>query len=257
MKKIIILSLFLLFIFNMSVFADGTSELAKIKELLENKTIENYETIIAPLKGAPEDFNIKPDDDLSTIRFGEGFKCYEIDNDKFLKAVKNGVDKVTDCLKPSGTYYFPIIVSERPVDVVEIVNKGDGYRVLCVHAGSLADNFIKVAEALEFKNVKYVKVRNDIDGFVVIENGLERYIELDVADIETETANKDEKQNVVQLFNEKLEVTQNDGQMLIGGGGGITEQKNNKMPITAVVFVLVAVAVILVIIFLKKKHFRY
>ena len=255
MKKIIIFSCLFVFIFNVCVLANESSELDEIKAKLENKTIENYETILIPLNGDPENFNIQPTDDLKTIRFGEGVVGYGVNYDEIMEASENGDNQVSEYLDANGSYYFPVIVSDRAVATVEVVKTDTGYKVLCVASGSISDHFIEAQQVINLNNAKYVKEANIIDGFVVTENGNEYFIDLDSVENEVgiQTVNSNHEQNVVELCKSRIKSTQNDGQDITGGGG---KSASTNKPLIAISGVLIIMIVGGILIFKKKRRYN-
>lgn len=183
MKKIIFFMLTFTMLFSFCAFADSESEIAEIKGQLKNKTIENYEALLIPLKGDPENFNVRPTDDLNTIDFGDGIVVYKVNFQKLRQDSKKGkVNDVSSCLEEKNKYYFPVIISDREVAMAEIVKENGDYRVLCVSCGDIFDNLINVKENIDLSNAKYVTETNIINGFIVTDGKNESFLDLDSAD---------------------------------------------------------------------------
>ena len=197
MKKIVLLICIFIFGINIMASANVNNELNEIALLLENGTIKNYESILIPLKGDPEGFNILESDDLSTISFGDGIKGYKVDFKKLKKAYDNGEKNVLPYLVEDNKYYFPIIVSGREVATVEIAKDDSGYKVLCV------SNENNLKEKIDFKNAKYIKQTTIINGFLINDGKQEIFIDLDKP-IDAKSTND----NVINDFIERMESSQ-------------------------------------------------
>lgn len=131
-------------------------EVETILKQLNDKTIESYETVTIPLKGSPEDFNILPTDDLSTVEFRDGAAVYAVNVNKMNKSMKEGAEKLTDSLKRIELFRFPLYVSNRVVAAVDVAKKGDVYRVISVSSGNISDRFAKALEENKDKPFYYI-----------------------------------------------------------------------------------------------------
>ncbi len=253
MKKIILVVCMLMLLLVQAVSADNTSELDTIKLMLENKTIGNYETIITPLKGDPEGFNVLPDDDLTAVEFCNGVQGYNVDFEKLEEAYKNGEDKVFPYLIKDNKYYFPVIVSGREVAVVEIIKTGDTYKVLCVTSGSVSDNFIELKKHMNIDNAKYVVQNPIINGFVVSIGEAETFIDADApmqVDSEARIVSND-RMSVAQEFLNRYSGDE-DIYYELGGNSG----KNTSVTAPIVCVVIVVLLAVVLYIVLRKKCFR-
>lgn len=240
MKKAIIIICIFVLLTNVVAGASISDELTEIKLLLEKGTIESYETILIPLKGDPENFNITPTDDLSTIQFGNGVEGYTVDFTKLEQAYNNGEKNASPYLVKENKYYFPVIVSGREVAITEIVKNESGFRVLCVTAGSVSENFIKAEKNIDLANAKYINHTSIINGFILNNGEKEVFVDLDepISDDMIDTVNlKSEEDSVIKDFIERNSTTED--RLLIGGGASGTD---NKINVTLyIVFVVVAV----------------
>ncbi len=178
MKKIFVLLLVLIMSIQPIVTANHVEELSEIKSLLETGNIKNYETILIPLRGDPSGFNIEPTDDLSTIRFGDGVAGYKVDFEALAVAKSEGKTEITPYLIEENKYYFPIFVSGRAVAMAEIIKEDGLYRVFCVSAGTLFDNFIVAFENIDLSSAKYVTETTAINGLVVDDGMNELFLDL-------------------------------------------------------------------------------
>ena len=228
MKKTVILISILILTLNIMTSANANDELKDIAVLLENGTIENYESILIPLKGDPEGFNILKSDDLSTISFGNGIKGYKVDFKKLKKAYDNGEKNVSPYLVEDNKYYFPIIVSQREVATAEIIKTDSGYKVLCVSS----QNFSKEKENIDFKSAKYIKQTSIINGFLINDGKQEIFIDLD----KPSTA-KSANDNVMSDFIERMNTSKAG---LIGGGSSFDNSSNISL-LTILIITLVFV----------------
>ena len=233
MKKIVLLICIFIFGINIMASANVNNELNEIALLLENGTIKNYESILIPLKGDPEGFNILENDDLSTISFGDGIKGYKVDFKKLKKAYDNGEKNVLPYLVEDNKYYFPIIVSGREVATVEIVKDDSGYKVLCV------SNENNLKENIDFKNAKYIKQTTIINGFLINDGNNEIFVDLDKP-IDAKSTND----NVINDFIERMGSSQGG---LIGGGSSFDDNSN------IVVLTILIIALVFLSLFGVKK----
>ncbi len=248
MKKILIITCTLLLVFNVFVYAENGGEIEKIKNLLETKTIKNYETILIPLKGDPKNFNITEEDDLRTIEFGEGVQGYSINKQKIKEAAEQKATMVEPYLERKDKWYFPIIVSDKEVAMAEIVKEGNEYKVLCVASGSIFDNFVREQKNVKMSDAKYVTEGIIINGFVVNKDNKETFIDLDMPESgnKIQTVNSTGK-SVVELFNERFEKVSTEGDKTFGGYGST----DNKM---YVVLLIMIIAVSTLFVIVKKKR---
>lgn len=239
MKKIVLSVCIFILSLNIMVSANVNSELNDIALLLKNGTIENYESILIPLKGDPEGFNILKSDDLTTISFGEGIKGYKVDFKKLKSAYNKGEKNVLPYLIEDNKYYFPIIVSDREVATAEIVKTDSGYKVLCVSS----ENFSKERENIDFKNVKYIKQTTIINGFLINDGNKETFIDLDKNESVSEISTKDistYNDSVMDDFIKRAESSQNG---LIGGGSSF-EDSNNTVILPILVIALMCLSLL-------------
>ncbi len=253
MKKLFTLICVTILLFGMTVTAEVSNEIADIEELLASGTIDNYETILIPLRGDPENFNITPEDDLNTIEFGEGVEGYAVDFVELEKAYKKGEEKVSSYLVKDNKYYFPIIVSGREIAVVEVIKSQEGYRVFCVTAGPLSDSFIREKKEIDFDSAKYVTDTTIINGFVVTDGTEEVFVDLDRADtydVVGRTCNiKTNEDNLVEEFLKRR--SKNDETLKYGGGATMNDRENKGMIAIAIIFVVLSG--ILIYVFVRKK----
>ena len=233
MKKIVLLICIFIFGINIMASANVNNELNEIAFLLKNGTIKNYESILIPLKGDPEGFNILESDDLSTISFGDGIKGYKVDFKKLKKAYDNGEKNVLPYLVEDNKYYFPIVVSGREVATVEIVKDDSGYKVLCV------SNENNLKENIDFKNAKYIKQTTIINGFLINDGNNEIFVDLDKP-IDAKSTND----NVINDFIERMGSSQGG---LIGGGSSFDDNSN------IVVLTILIIALVFLSLFGVKK----
>ncbi len=233
-KKTVIICIFILII-NVFASASENNELNDIALLLKNGTIENYESILIPLKGDPENFNILKSDDLNTISFGDGIKGYNVDLKKLKRAYDNGEKNVSPYLVEDNKYYFPIIVSKREVATAEIVKTDSGYKVLCVSS----QNFSKEKENIDFKSTKYIKQTSIINGFLINDGKQEIFIDLDKP-----TDIKSANDNVMIDFIERMENSE---------GGLITDGDSSSDNIW---FITILIIALLSIFFFGVKKYR-
>ncbi len=251
MKKILILTCVLLSLFNVCSYAESIDEIDVIKNLLETKTIKNYETILIPLQGDPENFNITDNDDLKTITFGNGIQGYSISEQKIKEAIEKQATRVEPYLEKRDKWYFPIIVSNREVAMAEIVKEENEYKVLCVASGSIFDNFVRQQKNVNLDEVKYVTKGVIINGFVINNDDVERFIDLDVSvnNNDLQTINTQEK-NVVEIFSERFDQAAVEGEKTSGGYG---YEGSNIFYIVVAVILISACALYLII---KRKRYN-
>ncbi len=251
MKKILILTCLLLLLLNVCSYAESTDEIDVIKNLLETKTIKNYETILIPLQGDPENFNITDSDDLTTITFGDGIQGYSISKQKIKEATEKQATRVEPYLEKRDKWYFHIIVSNREVAMAEIVKDDNDFKVLCVASGSIVDNFVKEQKNVRLSEVKYVTEGVIINGFVINNDDVERFIDLDksVNDNNLQTVNTQEK-NVVQIFSERFEGTAIESEKTSGGYGN----EDSNIFYTVMMVILLSACVLYLII--KRKRYN-
>ena len=227
MKKIVLLIFIFIFGINIMASANVNNELNEIALLLENGTIKNYESILIPLKGDPEGFNILESDDLSTISFGDGIKGYKVDFKKLKKAYDNGEKNVLPYLVEDNKYYFPIVVSGREVATAEIVKNDSGYKILCV------SNENNLKENIDFKNAKYIKQTTIINGFLINDGNNEIFVDLDKP-IDAKSTND----NVINDFIKRMESSQGG---LIGGGSFFENSSYTLLLILLIITLVFAV----------------
>lgn len=235
MKKIVLLVCIFILSINIMLSASPNNELNDIALLLKNGTIENYESILIPLKGDPEGFNISKSDDLSTISYGDGIKGYKVDFKKLKKAYDKGEKNVLPYLVEDNKYYFPIIISDREVATAEIVKNDSGYQVLCVSS----QNFSKEKESIDFKSAKYIKQTSVINGFLINDGKQEIFIDLDKPMVERST-----NDSVITDFIKRMESSQGG---LIGGNSSFDDNSN------IVVLTILIIALVFLSLFGVKK----
>lgn len=229
MKKTVLSVCIFILSINIMAWANVNSELNDIALLLKNGTIENYESILIPLKGDPEGFNILKNDDLTTISFGEGIKGYKVDFKKLKSAYNKGEKNVLPYLIEDNKYYFPIIISDREVATAEIEKTGSGYKVLCVSS----ENFSKERENIDLKNAKYIKQTTVINGFLINDGKQEIFIDLDKP-----AAERSVNKSVIDDFIKRAENSQGG---LIGGGSSF-EDSNNTVILPILVIALICLS---------------
>jgi len=225
------------------VFASVNDELKDIALMLKNGTIENYESILIPLKGDPEGFNILKSDDLSTISFGDGIKGYKVDFKKLKKAYDKGEKNVLPYLVEDNKYYFPIFVSDREVATAEIVKTDSGYKVLCVSS----ENFTREKENIDLKKAKYIKQTTVLNGFLINDGKQEIFIDLDKNESVSEISAKDISTNNNSVMDDFIKRTENSQGGLIGGGSSFDDSNN-----TVILPILVIALICLSLLGVKK-----
>ncbi len=257
MKKILVLVCITMLILTTVVIAESSNDLIEIKALLDSGKIKNYETILIPLKGDPENFNILPTDDLKTIRFGEGVEGYKVNFETLENSVKEGDNKVNPHLIKDGSYYFPIIVSEREAAMAEIVKENGEYKVLCVSSGGIFENFVEAAKDINIGEAKYVVEPSMINGFVLEEGNSEKFIDLDKAEFSTVSEQQrslENSENVAEKFlkrNSERLTTESDD-VIFGGGSHEASHKNEIWSYILIVLGLMVLASLSFIIYKKK-----
>lgn len=142
-------------------FADDQKEVESIVRQLNDKTIENYETVTIPLKGNPEDFNILPTDDLSTIEFRNGLAEYTFNLSALRESAKRGEKNRQSALERRPDYQLPVYVSDRAVALAYVQKEGDGYSVYSVGSGSLTDRIVHFLESHD-ENEPYYYVNDSV-----------------------------------------------------------------------------------------------
>lgn len=230
------------------VYADSADELSTIREQLENKTIQNFGTIMAPLKGEPENFNILPEDDLETISFGEGVAGYTVTAEMVNEAYESGKEQISSYLVQNGTYYFPIIVSDRVAAMAEIVKTDDGYRVFGVFAGSISEHFAEAVKEIDITHAKYITAGAAVTGLLAEEKAQERFVDLDRT--ENDVAVQSAEKSAVEQLKEKFDAVQGSGDKT---GGGVSRDEKKRMPI-AVGSVIASAMAVGIYVMIKKKN---
>ena len=257
MKKILALICISMLILTSVVMAESSNDLIEIKSLLENGKIKNYETILIPLKGDPENFNILPTDDLKTICFGDGVEGYKVDFEALESSVESGENKVKSHLIKDGKYYFPIIVSEREVAMAEIVKENGESKVLCVSSGGIFENFVEAAKDINICEAYYVVEPSMINGFVVEDGNTEKFIDLDKVDFSTTLepqSRMGNDENIAEIFlkrNSERVVTESD-EVIIGGGHNGAANENNIWNYVWIVTGLMILASFSIFVYKKK-----
>lgn len=243
--------------FNMVLFADEKESVEEIRQMLLDKTIQNYETVLVPLRGDPENFNIRPTDDLDTITFGKGAALYSINFELLKKNCKAGKETVSEALKEPNRYVFPVIVSDRVVATVEVIREGNGYRVFSVCSGSMSEKIAKTVDSLQMEDAKYIDVPPIINGFLIKKPDGEQFLNLKTDTEDYEAYNEYNKaksagpDNLAELFLKLYEDVRAESGLT--GGGGVDAAE--KQPYTAiVVWGIVGLAVLSgIIIFIYRR----
>lgn len=251
MKKWFVLMCVTMLMLTPVVAADSSNDLTEIKVLLESGRIKNYETIMIPLRGDPENFNILPTDDLKTISFGEGVEGYRVKFDELEDAYNSGEQKISPYLEKEDKYYFPIIVSGREVAMAEIIKKDGEYKVFSVSSGILFDNFIQIKDGIDLVHAKYISEGNAINGLVLNAGTEESFIDLDVAENEVAVSTAKSKTLVEEFMERKIHSMGNSGE-LGGAGENTTIDKTDDVMCVAGVF-LVLICLVVFLLVRKKK----
>lgn len=223
-----------------------------IQRRLEEKSIQDYEMILMPLRGDPENFNIKPTDDLETITFGKGAALYSVDYELLKKNYKAGKKTVSEALVELNIYAFPVIVSDRVVATVEIIRKGNAYNVFCVSSGSMSEKFARAVDNLQMDEAKYVD-EPPIKGFVIKKTDGEEFLDLSA---DTETPNKvksAESGNLAELFLERYEEVQANKGLTCGSGTDDTEIHTYGTIVVWSIFILAVLSGIIIFIYRRKR----
>lgn len=242
MKQIVVFIALIAVMFSSFTFVFAENDkLMEIHEQLTSKTINNYHTIIAPLQGDPENFNIRPSDDLNTIRFGDGYIGYDFDYNLLEKNYKKGKQKLEDVLVETPRYYFPIIVSDRPVALATINETTDGYKVISVSAGSVSDNFFDVVNNKSGEGVKYIYAPSIATGFLITDHGAEQFVDLDTVDESTPNTRSTED-NLVKVMYERYQIAKSSSGLT--GSAGIDTTVPNAPNQSYIMLVPVAVLVV-------------
>lgn len=240
--------------FSLTSYAEDINYAEDIKEKLENKTIKSYHTVLAPLKGDPEHFNILPTDDLNTIQFGDGVRAYRIDYKTLKEAYNQQSKDIKNVLIASDSYYFPVIVSGRPVAMAEVVVNNGEYKVISVASGSIFDNFIQTIERVDIEKAKYVKSEPVANGFILEGAKGQQFIDLD-SDLSVVRVDNTEYDLISDFHNRYENAAKSED--LIGAGNFSKDNESTDLSgdySLAIILIALLVLCVLIAVYKKRKN---